>query len=450
MYKLGKWILRGINSIIVFLVSNIILIQMTYSDKRFWIGLGVLFVFINLLPSLFNLRLCTRRLRLCADGCELLQLFLCSMLLTGALHIQQLAAGGVLFENMPNWRMWLLHILLLILLLGIVFWNGMIRVYVLSAQLGVKWRVAGAVCGWIPIANLFMLGRIIHVVSEEIRTEDEKIRLNEKRKTERICETKYPLLLVHGVFFRDFRYLNYWGRIPKELEENGAVVFYGNHQSAASVEEAGKEIAARIKQIVEKHHCEKVNIIAHSKGGLDCRYALSELGISEYVASVTTINTPHRGCEFADYLLAKMGLGEKEALAAVYNTALHKLGDDNPDFLAAVNDLTASACREFNEKIKDAEGVFYQSVGSKLNIAAGGRFPLNLTHKFVKSFDGANDGLVGEKSFPWGEYKGLITVKGRRGVSHGDMIDLNRENIKSFDVREYYVQLVHELKERGF
>ena len=38
----------------------------------------------------------------------------------------------------------------------------------------------------------------------------------------------------------------------------------------------------------------------------------------------------------------------------------------------------------------------------------------------------------------------------KRGISHGDMIDLMRENIDGFDVREYYVQLVKELKEAGY
>ena len=41
-----------------------------------------------------------------------------------------------------------------------------------------------------------------------------------------------------------------------------------------------------------------------------------------------------------------------------------------------------------NEEIKDSENVYYQSVGSKLNIAKGGRFPLNYSYKFVKKFDG--------------------------------------------------------------
>ena len=30
------------------------------------------------------------------------------------------------------------------------------------------------------------------------------------------------------------------------------------------------------------------------------------------------------------------------------------------------------------------------------------------------------------------------------------MIDLNRENIPGFDVREFYVELVADLKQRGF
>jgi triacylglycerol lipase len=30
------------------------------------------------------------------------------------------------------------------------------------------------------------------------------------------------------------------------------------------------------------------------------------------------------------------------------------------------------------------------------------------------------------------------------------MVDMNRENFRGFDVREFYVQLVSDLRERGF
>ena len=85
-----------------------------------------------------------------------------------------------------------------------------------------------------------------------------------------------------------------------------------------------------------------------------------------------------------------------------------------------------------------------------LKIPAGGKFPLNFTYRLAKHFDGANDGLVAVSSFSWGEDFKLLTPVGRRGISHGDVIDLNRENIEGFDVREFYVALVSDLKNRGF
>ena len=63
--------------------------------------------------------------------------------------------------------------------------------------------------------------------------------------------------------------------------------------------------------------------------------------MAPYVASLTTINTPHRGCEFADYLLGKIPEKQQQMVADAYNSALKKLGDTNPDFIAAVTDLTA-------------------------------------------------------------------------------------------------------------
>lgn len=445
-----KIITRIFYIIIIWLLAN--LPSLTgMMEITFLIPIFILFfIFMNIVPSAANMKLQTRRLRICGNGCELLILFLCSTTINIIYSILGFAGVFSAGSVIANPKTWLLNTLVTILIENIVFWNGIIRVYITSEQLGIRWRVIGILCGWIPIAHLIALGIIIRTVSNEVSFENDKILLNHSRKEQKICATKYPILMVHGVFFRDFRYLNYWGRIPKELERNGAVIYYGNQQSAASVEECGKELADRIKEIVRDTGCEKVNIIAHSKGGLDSRYALSMTDASQYVASLTTINTPHRGCEFADYLLSKISKGKQEMLAKTYNAALSKLGDPNPDFLKAVRDLTASACKERNERITDVPGIYYQSVGSKLNVASGGRFPLNFSYQLVNNFDGPNDGLVGEASFPWGERFRFLTVKGKRGISHGDMIDLNRENFDGFDVREFFVQLVMDLKKRGF
>lgn len=47
------------------------------------------------------------------------------------------------------------------------------------------------------------------------------------------CETKFPILLVHGIGFRDNQLLNYWGRIPEALKKEGATIYYGGQDSWA-------------------------------------------------------------------------------------------------------------------------------------------------------------------------------------------------------------------------
>ncbi len=266
---------------------------------------------------------------------------------------------------------------------------------------------------------------------------------------DKACKTKYPILLVHGVFFRDSKRINYWGRIPKELEKNGAKIFYGNHQSASSVANSAKELTDRIIDIVTQTDCEKVNIIAHSKGGLDCRYAIANCGVADYVASLTTVNTPHRGCEFAEWLLKKAPVSLKKVVTKSYNKGAKLFGDHDPDFMTAVENLTAEFCREFDRKTTAPDSIYCQSVGSVMSRARSGSFPLNLTHNFVKLFDGKNDGLVGIDSFQWGCNYTLLDLGLERGISHSDMVDLNRKNLPGFDVLDFYVTLVEDLKERG-
>ena len=298
------YLIRLLSSLIISLTANFYSLGVR---PAVFIFLCVpLFAVINFHPCVSSRRLRTKKLRNNADGCELLILFLLSTAFSFVYSVLGWTGclSGASSLAADPW-LWLLNTLFVIIIEAIVFWNGMIRIYLSSSQLGVKWRVIGALCGFVPVANLIVLSKMIRIVNKEVVCENEKILQNEDRKEEQICHTKYPLLLVHGLFFRDSDYFNYWGRIPKELEANGAAIYYGNHPSAASVEDSARELDARIRQIVSETNCEKVNIIAHSKGGLDCRYALSALGTDAYVASLTTINTPHRGCEFADFLLKK-------------------------------------------------------------------------------------------------------------------------------------------------
>ncbi|PLS29069.1 esterase/lipase family protein [Bifidobacterium parmae] len=450
----------------------------------------------------------TGRIRACRFGVTMLRIFWWTTLVASvALAVTlatMLAVSWPVSWGSGGWVPWLIALGVVVVVESVVFWIGIITVYLTSVQLGLKIRVIGVLCGWIPIANLIALHRIIRTVAEEVRFESAKETLDRSRAAARVCATRYPVLFVHGVFFRDTKALNYWGRVPAELERNGAVVYYGEHQSAASVADSARELTARIRRIVETTGCGKVNVIAHSKGGLDMRYAIARCGAGRWVASLTTINTPHRGCGFADYLLTNIPMAAQRRVEAAYNMAASHLGDTRPDFMAAVHDLTQAGCARLNAEIGDAAlleegaraaamsggaagtvtmsvpgsaagrtapgatgpvgaagrtaagpglgpfaGILCRSVGSKLAHATTGKFPLNFTYPLVKWFDGPNDGLVARPSFPWGESFTWLEPNGVRGISHADMIDLNRENIPGFDVREFYVGLVADLKRRG-
>ena len=411
--------------------------------RALWV-LVPLFIALNIFPGPLKKNIPSARLRVCGHGLAMLRMFLSALCIALVYHVVLFFAS----LGEPLWPV-LWSALTCFGVLAVAFWNGIICVYCTSVHIGIKWRVIGAVFGMIFPVNLFILNKIIRTVAAELEFERRCVARDNARKEQAVCATKYPLLLVHGVFFRDFKHFNYWGRVPAALERNGAKVYYGNHQSALTVAESAAELSERIKTIVRETGCEKVNIIAHSKGGLDCRYALSELDVLPMVASLITVNTPHRGCIYAEKLLYKVPAGVKDGIANTYNAALRKLGDSDPDFIKAVTDLTFSACEKRNEKLKDPEGIFTARIGSMLATSDGGHFPLNLSHGIVKHYDGPNDGLVGTSSFKWGDNFTLLQPKGEKGISHADVIDLSRQDVEGFDVREFYVELVNDLKNRG-
>lgn len=424
--------------LILFAANSYVLIR----QELWWIAPAVLALFAVHVLSARSL-LSFDRLLICRHGVELLILFLATTVL--------FLPGQVLYAlRLVQADFWdaVLTLLVFAFVEATIFWHGILCIYCTSVQMGIRYRMWGIFLCLVPIANLVMLIYILKVVIREIRTEEAKQRLNESRRDDRICDTRYPILLVHGFFFRDSRILNYWGRIPGELERNGAMIFYGEHQSAAAVADSAQELEHRVHDVLRRTGAEKVNIIAHSKGGLDCRYAMEHLGMAPYVASLTTVSTPHRGCIYADYLLEKLSPKFQNKVAGAYNALFKRLGDHKPDFLAAARDLTATGCERF-EQMAVPEGVFCQSVGSVLEKARRGNFPFNATYGYVKKFDGVNDGLVAETAFEWGEKYTLVKTQSKRGISHTDMTDLNRENLPDFDVREFYVQLVADLKNRG-
>lgn len=255
-------------------------------------------------------------------------------------------------------------------------------------------------------------------------------------------------MLVHGAGFRDdMRLYGYWGRIPRSLEDRGALVFLSGQDAWGSVEASAEAVAASIRAALEKTGAPKINLIAHSKGGLEARYLISKLGMGESVASLTTISTPHRGSRALDAV--RRTPGPVYAFISFFpNLWFRLMGDRKPDFFRATRQLSRIECENFNRECPDHPSVLYQSYGARLKTPFSDLlyFFLNI---LVRALEGDNDGLVAVASARWGESLGVIKNEKLRGVSHSDVVDLWRRDLSGFDIRKVYVGIAAGLKARG-
>lgn len=335
--------------------------------------------------------------------------------------------------------------LVFIWLLGM---SGILRVLLTSSWLSIVKRVMCIILLYIPIIGLFVMVYMARTAALEYEYFGYKIKQEQKRSDD-ICQTKYPLVMVHGLGFRDLHYFNYWGRIPKALEKHGATIYYGHQEAWGDIAHNAEDLCQTISKVMSETGAEKVNIIAHSKGGLDARYAISKLGMDKYTASLTTIGTPHRGSSLAD-LLVKMPGPLFRFIEHYVNAMFRRYGDKRPDFGEAAFDLTSERAEKFNLACPNMDGVYYQSYTSILKSPLSDKI-LGLPFAYMAAVDSKqNDGMVTVDSAKWGEYKGTVSNKYLRGISHGDIIDLKRENFRGFDVTEKYIEIVSELKSSGF
>ena len=265
---------------------------------------------------------------------------------------------------------------------------------------------------------------------------------------------KYPVLLVHGMGFRDNDFIGYWGRIPKALEECGCRVFFGEQDANADIETNAAHLAQRIDQILTQTGAERLNIIAHSKGGLDSRYAISTLGIGSKVASLTTICTPHNGSKTMD-LLVKLPDPLIRFVGFCSDIFFRKLGDKHPNSYKVFRCFTTAAAKEFNANNPDHTDVLYQSYAFVMNSPFSDVF-LWFPSLVVGMVEGENDGLLPPASVKWGNFKGIYRGNGNRGISHLDEIDMRRRPLSKAtgngvsDIISIYKEIVNELAQKGY
>lgn len=265
------------------------------------------------------------------------------------------------------------------------------------------------------------------------------------------CDTQYPILLVSGLGLTDHHLLyNYWGDIPDVLKAHGAATFTAKQAAFTSHFDNATELKYRIYEVLEKTKKEKVNIIGHSKGGIEARYMISNLEMGEHVASLTTLGTPHYGSPIADIIVGKIPVGQF-MIARLTNIFARFNGDKNPDSFRAAVGLTAEGMEQFNREVLDHPQVYYQSYAGHLN-RTHSNFMQKALARIIYQFAGKNDGMVPIESAKWGEFKGIITDDNGISVSHTDMVGVSRffGGSSKFDHKAFLVEVVHDLKTMGF
>jgi triacylglycerol lipase len=213
----------------------------------------------------------------------------------------------------------------------------------------------------------------------------------------------------------------YFRGVPERLKSMGIQVHRPRVPPVASIGARAEKLAAAVRALPAG----KVNLIAHSMGGLDARYAVARLGLAERVASLTTIATPHHGTP-----LASLGITLLRGLRPVFETFV--------DF-EGFHDVTAERMTAFNRDVPDAAGVAYASV---IGRSQGGNMNplLWASYAYLSQCAGENDGIVPTASQRWAEVVREVEA------DHWAQVGWSR----SFDAPALYEDLARELRGRGF
>jgi triacylglycerol lipase len=239
------------------------------------------------------------------------------------------------------------------------------------------------------------------------------------------AKTKYPIVLAHGLggFDELFGSYEYWYGIPDALREKGATVFVTEVSQLNASEVRGEQLLAQVETIVAITGKPRVNLIGHSHGGFDVRYVAAVR--PDLVASVTSVASPHKGAELADFLRDNVEGGSySEAVVAYFADSLGVVlgllaGTSHPqDSVAALDSLTASGAAAFNASYP--QGVPASACGEGAPVVGGVRYySWSGTGLLTNAFD-VSDGAMALTSFFYSEANdGLV---GRCSSHLGDVI----------------------------
>ena len=121
---------------------------------------------------------------------------------------------------------------------------------------------------------------------------------NTTSKNDTSNNSKLPVLLIHG-YMADASVWNKWvDLLKKDGLSAYPITFKQSDDKCGSAAEHAKELSKIIGQIKEETGQNKVNIVGHSKGGLDARVYLANN--TKDVANLIMIGTPNAGSPLAE------------------------------------------------------------------------------------------------------------------------------------------------------
>ncbi len=289
----------------------------------------------------------------------------------------------------------------------------------------------------------------------------------------------YPVVFAHGFFgFEDFAgidFIQYFFGVRAALEAAGETnVYFPAVDPFNTSEVRGAQLAAAIEAILDETGYRQVNIVAHSQGGLDARVVAHDH--PEWVASVTTVATPHHGTRLSDVLDGIVADGRfRDALDAIATLVLAPLYDadgSTSSVWLGLDQFNTPNITAFNAAYPDSSDVFYYSIGGRTQSSSGGadcarsgrpafitrwdrdRDPvdvlLSITAAIVQEDvlrPIPNDGLVSVPSSMHGIFLGCIPADhlDEMGQFLGDSPGL----FNSFDHLQFYTELVAYLRDQG-
>lgn len=269
------------------------------------------------------------------------------------------------------------------------------------------------------------------------------------------CKTRYPIMLIHGIGYTDDNFRRYWGRIPEVLEQHGARICFGKQDAFGDIRHNAQQLKISAKEALEQSGAEKLNFIAHSRGGIEARYMISKLDMANAAASLTTLATPHRGILSMDKMREK-AKGLYRRMLSLFNLMLVMDGGQSNTSFAPYEQLTADYMKIFNELVPDAEQVYYQSYA--FDMKNGFSDPsMGLFYYFIKEMEGPNDGLVSVESAKWGDFQGIYPDFGVWGISHPAAADSgickssrSKAGEHRRDITYLYMDIAGRLKNMGY